>query len=235
MMPAFIRDNVRELGWRDTGWYFLRRALGAVSAGRITLYRYYFVAQPVATSDQLPPGRGRTLQVGDVSVGDATVALFPRPPEVLRDRYRQDARCLAALRDGAFAGFLWFVIGPYEEDEVRARFVPLPEGRCAWDFDAHVEPKFRLGPTFLKLWDEANRRFREAGVAWSLSRISAFNRGSLAAHRRLGTELLGSAVFIGLGRCQLMLSSVAPHVHLSLHAGSRPELRLAPRPGRGIP
>jgi hypothetical protein len=103
-------------------------------------------------------------------------------------------------------------------------------GRASWDFDVYLRPDQRLGPGFARLWDTANAYLRERGVRWSVSRISAFNPRSLAAHARLGTRRIGSAIFLCLGRLQVALSSIPPHIHFS-HGPSRvPVFRLDASP-----
>jgi len=90
----------------------------------------------------------------------------------------------------------------------------------------YVDPAFRMGRLFARLWDTANRYLRERGVDWSLSRISAFNPESLQAHARLGLRRLGSATFVCAGRVQLAVLTMPPFVHLSLSPASRPTVRL---------
>jgi hypothetical protein len=118
------------------------------------------------------------------------------------------------------------VRGAYEEDDVRCLFVLEPAGEASWDFDVFVDPTARLGFAFLRLWDEANRLLSSEGVKWSISRISAFNVGSLASHRRLGLRRIASAVFVCVGPVQLMFATCRPYVHLALGAASRPVMRL---------
>jgi len=115
----------------------------------------------------------------------------------------------------------------YSEDVVRARYLLPPSGKTAWDFDVYVVPEERLGFTFPRLWDTAYEYLREKGIRWSLSRISAFNPASLAAHRRLGARRIGSATFLLLGGAQLMLSSFRPYLHLSLRRSVPAVLRLS--------
>jgi hypothetical protein len=62
------------------------------------------------------------------------------------------------------------------------------------------------------------------GIAHTLSRISAFNAASRAAHGRLGASVRGSASFLCVGRIQLMCSSIAPKWHLSWREDQRPVL-----------
>ncbi len=55
---------------------------------------------------------------------------------VLAYRYRQGAICLAAISEDTVVGYMWLLFGAYEEDEVRARFVPQSD--AAFDFDIYV-------------------------------------------------------------------------------------------------
>ena len=157
---------------------------------------------------------------------DEIVGQFPRPAAVIRARFEQGSTCLAAFKDERFIGFLWLLLGSYQEDEVRARFIPLPAGRAAWDFDVYVAPDSRLGLAFPRLWDEANYFLGKNNVQWTCSRISAFNAGSLGSHARLGTLSMGSAIFLCAGRWQVTFASILPYFHLSSHPGSFPEFRL---------
>jgi hypothetical protein len=221
-----IAESLRRLGLIDGLLYLLSRVLSRLTLGRLRVVRYYLVAQPVpvgASIRSLPAGQ---LEIVPVAPGDALVAQFPRPPAVVARRYADGAVCLAARTADRFAGFLWLSLGPYEEDEVRCRYVTLPKACTAWDFDVYVDPAFRMGRTFVRLWDAANVLLREHGVAWTLSRISAFNAGSLHAHERFGTQRLASATFLCAGGVQLTIASTRPFVHVALTTTSRPELRL---------
>ena len=87
----------------------------------------------------------------------------------------------------------------------------------------YILPKYRLGIGFLRLWDEAKRLLRSQGISWSMSRISAFNRVSLASHGKLGTQVVGSVMFLHLGRMQLALASIRPRFHLSFGPARIPQ------------
>jgi hypothetical protein len=217
---------LRQWGWLNTGLFIVNRILGIVSRGHVRLYKYYLMAQPVAKETLVPQGRGKKIEIRLIQENDEIIKEFPRPAAAIRSRFKQGAKCLVALKEGEFAGFLWLLMGSYQEDEVRARFIPLPPGRSAWDFDVYVAPPFRLGLTFLRLWDHANRMLNENGISWSCSRISAFNTGSLGAHARLGILFLGSAIFFCAGRWQITFASIHPFIHLSTHAGSFPKFQL---------
>ena len=224
---------VRELGLWNACLYVADRLLRVVSFGRIRLHKYYFMAQPVAARPWLPAHRGKSFEVRRLQVGDPALAAFPRPERAFPYRFKQGAVGLAAFKSGAPVGFLWFTVAPYEEDEVRCRYVPLPEGKAAWDFDVYIRPEHRTGPAFLRLWDEANRLLRGEGVFWSFSRVSAFNPVSIASHSRMGAVRTGSVIFATLGRWQVSVATVRPYLFLSLSAASVPVFRLNAEPSAG--
>jgi hypothetical protein len=228
--PATLKSRLlqtaRQIGWVDAFWYALSVLLPAVSGRRWTLFKYRITAQPVA-SDSLCRGRGKAIEVRPVPDADRQADLFGRPAAVLAGRYAQQAQCLGAYKQDKLCGYLWFTLGPYQEDEVRARFVPASRD-AAWDFDVQVFPEYQFGLSFPRLWDEANTVMRAHGVQWSCSRISSFNAASRAAHERLGAIKLGTAVFICCGSWQWTLSSMAPYLHLSRSRASYPSFTLAP-------
>jgi len=221
-----LRQLFAELGYWNGLLYLTGELLRRGSGGHIHLIRYAIVAQPVR------PGRlsatGSTTLIRCVSADDPLVAAFPRPTAVIAQRYRSGSICFAAQVKQRFAGFLWLSFGQHDEDEVRCRYELVDAARCAWDFDVHVEPDFRMGRTFARLWDRANQHLNERGIAWSLSRISTFNPASLRAHARLGTLRLGTATFLRVGPGQLAIFDTPPFLHLSLHRGAIPRLRLRP-------
>jgi hypothetical protein len=190
------------------------------------IIRYYFVAQPVAEEALLPPRRGRSIDVRRLSPDDSALRDLPLTDDVLRYRFDQDAVCFGAFQNGAIVGCLWLCLDSYDEDEVRCTYALLPERQAAWDFDVYVVPEARGGFAFLRLWDEAYAFLRELGVHWSLSRISAFNPGSLGAHGNLGARRISSALFVRIGRLQLLLSSLSPYLYLSVSKDRRPRLAL---------
>lgn len=211
---------LRTLGWVDGFLYVLKRLLNRLSGHRVELIKYHVVAQPVRTSRWLAGRRGKDINVRSVRLEEPAFGAFPRPSGVLRARFDQGAECLAAFRDDRPVGFIWFTLNDYEEDEVRCLFRPHPPDITAWDFDVYVAPEDRIGPTFLKLWDELNHCLRERGVRWSLSRIDAFNVASRSAHRRLGATVVNWLVFVTCGTWQIMIGS---------HPGRRLHVSRAPR------
>ena len=112
------------------------------------------MAQPVAASaSALDAG---AISIAPVSPDDRIVKQFPRSADVIDRRFRDDAICLVARKGDEFAGYLWLKLRGYEEDEVRCRYVPVPERSTAWDFDIYVAPPYRMGRTFTRMWSAAN-------------------------------------------------------------------------------
>lgn len=222
----YISQSIITIGWLNTWVLILNRLLVRISHGKIKIYKYQLVAQPVSNKPYLAPSRGKKIVIRRIDERDPVVQLFPRPISVIRDRFTSGAICLVAFKDDEFAGFIWLMLDPYQEDEVRARYIPLPVGRAAWDFDVYVSPHYRLGFTFLRLWDEANRLLSENGFEWSCSRISAFNPKSSKSHAGLGAVILGQAIFIVLANWQVTLASISPYIDISLKSSSFPKFFL---------
>lgn len=226
-MLGKLRESASAIGAWNTLLLAASRALDGMTGGRIQLVKYHIVVQPVAVAPSDRPVRTGTFAVEWVDARSPVLAQAPRPPEVLAARFAQGARCLAATRDGRLAGFLWYVPGAYDEDEVRARFVPSPAGQVAWDFDVMILPEYRMGRLFSALWGCAHAELAARGVRYTASRISAFNAASVAAHRRLGGRVTGSATFLTLGTLQVMWSTRAPRCHVSRRASDRPSIVVA--------
>jgi hypothetical protein len=223
--PAIGRVR-RLLAGSGGVWYALQRVVERISFGSVRLHAYYLVAQPVRDRPLLPQRRGQAIEVREIGLDEALTLPVNRPAWVIERRFRHGARCLMASSKGRFLGFLWFQLAPYDEDEVRCLFVPLPRESTAWDFDVYVDPSARLGLAFMRLWDEANRILSSQGVCWSLSRISPSNAGSLASHGRLGIRRLATTVFVSAGPAQLMLASVHPYIHMAWTRAAKPMLEL---------
>ncbi|WP_342116972.1 hypothetical protein [Pseudoduganella sp. OTU4001] len=211
-------QTVAEMGAIDAAWYAVARCLALVGC---SMHRYHFVAQRVAP--QAMRRGAASIDVRSLARLEDLPAAYPRPQQIVAARFRQGGYSIAAWKGAELAGFLWYQLGAYQEDEVRARYC-LPSPRSCWDYDVFVQPHMRLGVAFCRLWDEAHRRMQAHGIAWTCSRISAFNPDSLRAHRRIGAIILGSANFFTLGRWQLMLASCPPYIHLSGNPSSYPKL-----------
>ena len=225
-MRKQLLQTVRQIGWTNSAWYALARLLQAVSGRRLQLFRYYLVAQPVTTLS-FSKGRGAAIVVREILEGELTAEQFERPPAVIAERYRRGGRCLAAFKNDILLGYLWFTLGDYQEDEVRALF--SPDDSAAWDFDVQVFPQHQFSMAFVRLWDSANLVLGSLGVRWSCSRISAFNAASGAAHRRMGAHRIATAVFLVCGRWQLALATQWPFARLSASEAGAPRFRLVPK------
>ena len=223
-MLSTLRSAMDTLGAVNGLLYLAGRLLQRITGDRFRIIRYLIVAQPVPTPFTPSCRPSETETVAAAASGDGATAHFPRPPEVIRHRYEQGHTCLVATSKGRFAGFLWFARGHYEEDEVHCRFVLAAPDHCAWDYDVHVEPQFRMGRTFARLWDAANERYAAAGIRWSCSRISAFNRQSLQSHQRLGIRKLATLTFICLGPLQVSVMSCRPFFNVSWRGAGRPSV-----------
>ncbi|MGF1606896.1 MAG: N-acetyltransferase [Rhodothalassiaceae bacterium] len=212
-----LRDTARALGPRSTFFYALSRA-GLDQAVR----SYLLVAQPVAETPRLPARRAAAFSSREIGPTDPALAAMPIAGSVVNFRFGQGARCLGLFRGETLAAYAWFCLNGYDEDEVRCRFEPRPAHICAWDFDVYVLPDHRASFAFLALWDAADRFLRSQGREVSVSRISAFNLGSVRSHARLGAKQVGRSDFVRFGGLQLAWSDLGNRRHLSLTVRRRP-------------
>ncbi len=226
-MPRWnqITDAVKRLGWQDGTLYLVSHTLQLMSKGFLRFHKYYLVAQPVPARPFLSHPTSE-LRIERIASEHPLVAQFPRPQAVLERRFADGAVCIAASKRGKFIGFIWLQYGKYEEDEVRCHYLPSPVDRAVWDYDVYIEPIYRKGRMFLRLWDAAHDYLRRSGIEWTVSRISAFNRESLSSHRRLGTVPLGKASFLCAGRAQVALFSIPPVFRVSCTTRSSPPIVL---------
>ena len=226
-MLQAVSDRLAGLGWGIGTLYLAARLLHSATRGYVRIFRYHLVAQPIPHAAVGQRSSAKTIvRIADRS--DPIVGRMPRPVRVIERRFRAGATCFVAESAGRLCGFLWIAHRAYDEDEVRCRFELAQPKECVWDFDVHVEPEFRLGRTFARLWDAANHHLDQQGIRWTLSRISAFNPASLSAHGRLGVRILHSATFLRAGRLQIAVLSLPPFLHVSVSERYRPTLRLSP-------
>ena len=184
------------------------------------------VAQPVPPESQNLVRRPVVNPVREVDASDPVISQFPREREVITTRFELGAKCYVSEIKGNFAGYLWLAFDGYDEDEVRCRYEFGSAEPCAWDFDVYVDPAYRLGRTFARLWDAANVALLARGIGWSCSRISRFNPASVAAHKRLGMVRLHTATFLCVGTLQVSIISTKPFVHIGWSQKSRPVILL---------
>lgn len=210
----------------DAPLYLLARLLRRLPGRCARLHKYNYWAQPVPVA-RLMPARTGTVSIRPMVSGDAELAQLPRDPALIAARLGNGDICLGAIRQGRLLASMWLATGGYQEDEVRARFEPLPAGQAAWDYDIFILPEERGGLLFVRLWDAAYELLRQQGCRYTLSRISAFNLPSSASQARMGGSPIGWGVFLILFNWQLMVSSVAPRLHLAGPGGRGPVVRLA--------
>lgn len=211
-----LKGKIRSVGWSDTAFFIVALLVQRASFGFVRLIKYYFVAQPVPQGAEVAAREGGSTQSYLSSHADAVIAQAPRPVHVIHDRFAQGARCVVAKRHDELAGFIWLCPQTYREDEVRCVYRWTPSQAAVWDFDVFIVPRFRMGRLFVRLWEKAHAQLRSDGVAWTLSRIDAFNSESLTAHSKLGAQTLGRGWFLVAGRIQLSLLSVSPYWHFSM-------------------
>lgn len=221
---SFFREARTSLGLANGLLYTVARTLAKSTRGRCRLVKYLFVAQPIPPAPTPAYGRTSKTTIHLCSSGDGIIEQFPRPPQVIAKRFADGALCFVAEQAGKFVGFLWIKQVQYCEDEVCCEYLLYPADQLVWDFDAYVTPDFRMSRAFAQLWEAANEFLRERGYHWSISRISAFNAASLAAHRRLGAVRLHSGTFVVIGRMQVAIFSCAPYLHMSIGDKHPPKL-----------
>lgn len=189
------------------------------------LHHYRFFAQPVAQTPRLPAHRGNSFSFRLIEAPDVILEDLGRPSTVISERFAQGSQCLAATKNGGLVGCIWFVKESYAEDEVRADYLLPTQGNCVWDFDVFVKESERLGFLFAKQWDVFDALLAPQGIRYTLSRISAFNQRSISSHRSLGAHDCGGALFLILGKLQIMLALQSPFLAL----GGRPRLLVEPK------
>jgi hypothetical protein len=208
--------------------YALHRVLQKLSGGRAAIVPYLLVAQPVGNPVLAQVRADAGTVVERIGPDHPQLAAFPRPADVIAQRFADGAECHVATVKGQFAGHIWIARGRYVEDEVRCVYEIIDPATGVWDYDVYVEPRLRLGRTMGRLWKAVDERLAAEGVRWSFSRINRFNVGSVKSHQRLGAVTTGRVVFVVLGPVQLDFSGGLkwPGVHVGQEGG--PLLQLSP-------
>ena len=68
---------LRQWGWFNVSLFILNKFFVIVSNGRLRLYRYHLIAQPISRTPLLPPRRGRNIDVRLIHEKDEIVRQFP--------------------------------------------------------------------------------------------------------------------------------------------------------------
>lgn len=196
------------------GWlaHVADRLLDRGSGGRIRFHVLRFYLQPLPAIPALSERPGDAIKVGPIDPTAFDAAAFGRPAEAIAERTRSGAMCIGAVKDDALLGFIWAQKGTLQERIVRCRMSVTPSSNVAWDFDVFVQPRFRLGRVFGRLWNAMARALREDGFSATISWIRLGNRASESAHEKLGAFRIAWAAFLTVFDHQLMLSSERPRI-----------------------
>ena len=194
------------------------------------IHYYEIMAQPISDKPLIPGNLKVSTQIRPIPNGDPLLEKIPPPAEVIVARFKQDVVCLGAFRGSELIGYQWICFGPYEEDEVRVTFVPLPAGESVFDFDFYLFPEYRFGLGFVSLWDGANAFLRSRGIRYTCSRVSRFNLESRQSHSHLGWKCVGRTIFLSGRSFQLMIGSIAPYFHWTFRGTSKPLIEILPPP-----
>lgn len=217
---------VRGIGITNALLYTLHRLLKKIST-TCSLDSYYLVAQPVSAKPLLPPHRGKDTTVRLIKPGDRSLELMQRPADEIERRFAGSGVCFVAESQEQLVGFLWLLLGAYQEPGDQCTFV-IDSPNAAWDLDVYVAPERRLSPIFAILWTAANAWMVTHGIAWTLSRVSCFNERSMRSHGRLGMVKLARLTIAQFGPVQITLTSIKPYINLSVRPQPGPAFRLKP-------
>lgn len=196
------------------------------SNSRLKLCYFEIMVQPVWSTSLAPANLTKSFEIRELGPDSPDVARFPRPDEIISQRFDQNAMCLGGYKKGELIGFLWLKFGEYHEDEVRCIFAPEPVSNTVFDFDIYLFPEHRLGIGFIALWDGANNYLKSRGIDYTCSRVSRFNTGSRQSHRHLGSRRAGKAVFLCGTSRQLMIGSQKPYIHFSINKYELPRIAI---------
>jgi hypothetical protein len=221
-----VISPLREFGALLGLLYIIDRVLSAVSP-HARLFVYEIMVQPISSTPLVPLRWMKNLAFREIDRGDPLVASMPARDDIKENRYRQRAKCLGAFKAEKFIGYIWFVSGSYEEDEVNCTFVVTPEKESVFDFDLYLFPEHRMGLAFVSLWSGANEYLHSRGVKYTYSRVSRFNVASRRAHARLGWQRVCTSVVLKLWRFEAMVATIFPYVHLTI-GRRRVRLTLSP-------
>ena len=211
-----FRADIRAMGLAGWFLYGVDRALNRISRGRMRLWAFWFYAQTIPPRPLLVANRSGKIQVGPLADGAIDLALFDRPPGAIEERFAAGSVCIAVIDGEKLAGFMWLHFGKFREYMLECDFEPLPPALACWDFDLEISPEYRLGRTFARLWDEANRLLRERGVAVSVSWVKVGNLASQRAHQRMGALRLGWLAVLDLFGLKLAARSAWPFMAIAL-------------------
>lgn len=224
-MFARLTNACKELGLMNTLVHICNRILAKLFLNQVAIYKYYITKQSITSSPLLLSGRGKDIEVREISSSDPICSQLDRPFDVIQARFNQGGHCYAAFRKGEIVGYLWLNFGKYQEDEVRCTYVLLPFNKSAWDYDVYVFPKHRFSFAFPRLWECANEAMTERGIQNTYSRINYYNIASLNSHKKLGSHIIGSIYFLRFFQMQMSLSvNFRPAITFSCNRQTFPDI-----------
>jgi hypothetical protein len=202
----------QPLGRAAFAYSLLETAFDRMFGTKLRFRAYQLYLQPLPSIDtRLRAG----YLIEEVFRGDKRLEQFPRPSNVIAQRWDQKSRCFLLRRDESILGFAWFCFGAYLEDDVNCVFRLRPEDRLAWDYDIFLFPEHRLGRAFQQLWLGCAIALRQSGYTHTASRIIRTNVRSVKSHRALGALAGQKCYFLNAGARQLALFRSPMRVSLS--------------------
>ncbi len=210
-----IRADIRQMGF--PGWlsYSAGRLLQRISGGRLKFAVVDFYLQPMGESFRKLPAPTSSIRVEPIGREQMDPEQFERRADVLDTRVAEESVCIAAMRNDELMGFMWLHFGVFHDRDLELLLKAGARQDLAWDFDMFIKPKYRLGPTFARLWSEAQTQLLHRGCTGTLSWVRLENGASRRAHARLGATLMGRAALLSLGRYQLTVSTIRPWLAVS--------------------
>lgn len=216
--------TIQMLGLIGAASYLAARGLRGVArgGGALAWHRYAILAQPRAGLPAMPRG----FAVRELAAAELAGHPVDAAPAVQAERFAAGLACLGVFDpQGRLTGLVWLGQGAYLEDEVAVRFAIPP--RCCWDTGLWIAPEHRMGRSFAALWAGVGAWMDARGLSHSLSRVADYNLPALAAHRRMGAQVLAHRSFLKVGGWQWAFAARPRLVRLDSAAQS-PGIDLAP-------
>ena len=132
---------------------------------------------------------------------DSVRGRIDAPEAAIDYRIGQGMAPLIAEHGEDMVGVVWLSAIPFDEDEVRVRWVPPLD--TAWDTGLWIAPERRMTRAFPALWAGIADWLRGRGLRASASRVADYNLASLAPHERMGARTLGTVSVARLGPLQV--------------------------------